>query len=101
MRYTPIHQCLLEVKSVGGAEFQPVVLNTTVALVMLIGPNLVWWPVVAYFIHKLLQWMFLRDPHLSRIFARYMKEGDLYDPWARANQFHSKRPTGVGRDLLC
>lgn len=101
MRSTAIHQCLLEVKSVGGAEFQPVVLNVTLALIMLIGPGLVWWVVVAYFVHKLLQWMFLRDPHLTRIFARYMKEADLYDPWPRANQLQNKRPTGVGRDLLC
>ena len=101
MRTTTIHHCLLEVKSVGGAEFQPVVFNVTLALIMVIGPELMWWPVVAYFIHKLLQWMFGRDPHLSRIFTRYMKEGDFYDPWPRANQTQNKRPVGAGRDLLC
>lgn len=101
MRTTPIHQCLLEVKSAGGAEFQPMVLNITVCLIMLIGPNMMWWPVIAYFAHKLLQWMFKRDPHMSRIFMRYMKEGDVYDPWPRANQRQNKRPMGAGRDLLC
>lgn len=100
-RTTAVHQCLLEVKSMGGAEFQPVILNITLGLVMLIGPAMVWWVVVTYFIHKFLQWMFVRDPHLSRIFTRYMKEGDLYDPWPRANQTVNKRPVGAGRDLLC
>ena len=101
MRTTPVHHCLLEVKSAGGAEFQPVVFNVAVCLIMLIGPNIMWWPGVSYFIHKLLEWMFNRDPYLSRIFVRYMKEGDIYDPWPHANQFHNKRPFGAGRDLPC
>lgn len=101
MRTTPVHSCLLEVKSAGGAEFVPVVANITIGLVMVMGPNLMWWPAVTYFVHKMLQWMFIRDPHLSQIFARYMKEGDLYDPWVRSNQYQNKRPIGAGRDLLC
>ena len=101
MRSTPLHQCLLETKSVAGAEFQPVVLNITVALMLVIGPGLIWWIGVAYVVHKFLQWMFRRDPHLSRIFTRYMKEGDLYDPWPRPSQFLNRRLIGAGRDLLC
>ncbi|ABD71948.1 hypothetical protein Rfer_4261 (plasmid) [Rhodoferax ferrireducens T118] len=101
MRATPIYQCLLEVKSVAGAEFQPVVINVTMGLVMVIGPGLTWWLAVTYFGHKLLQWMFGRDPHLSRIFTKYMKEGDFYDPWPKPSQHMNKRPFGAGRDLLC
>ena len=101
MRTTQVHHCLLEVKSVGGAEFQPVVFNITLCIIMIIGPGMFWWIGVAYFIHKLAQWMFSRDPHLSRIFAKYMREGDFYDPWQRANQIVNKRPVGAGRDLLC
>jgi|SRR5450830_876885 type IV secretory pathway TrbD component len=101
MRTTPVHQCLLEVKSVAGAEFQPVVINVTLALIMVIGPGITWWVAVAYFVHKFLQWMFGRDPHLSRIFAKYMKEGDFYDPWPKPGQILNKRPVGAGRDLLC
>lgn len=98
---TPIHGCLLEVKSAAGAEFVPTVANVTVALIMLMGPQLYWWVAVAYGMQKFTQWMFLRDPHLSQIFARYMREGDHYDPWPRAVQFVNKRPYGMGRDLLC
>lgn len=101
MRSTPVHNCLLEVKSAGGAEFMPVVFNVTVMVVMIIGPNIMWWPVVTYFVHKFLEWMFARDPHLSRIFAKYMKEGDVYDPWPKPSQIINKRPVGAGRDLLC
>lgn len=101
MRSTKIHHCLLEVKSVAGAEFQPVVLNVTLCLALLMGPNILWWPIPAYFIHKFLQWMFFKDPHLSRIFTKYLKEGDLYDPWPKPSQFVNKRPVGAGRDLLC
>jgi type IV secretory pathway TrbD component len=101
MRTTTVHACLLEVKSAAGAEFAPTVANLTVCLVMLIGPNLFWWPLVSYFLQKLLQWMFRKDPHLSLIFTRYMREGDHYDPWPRANQYVNKRPFGAGRDLLC
>jgi type IV secretion system protein TrbD len=101
MRTTPIHNCLLEIKSVAGAEFAPVIANVTIALMMVIGPGLMWWPALAYVIHKFLQWLFGRDPHLSRIFFRYMQEGDFYDPWPRATQTINKRPIGAGRDLLC
>jgi len=101
LRSTPVHRCLLEVKSAGGAEFAPTVGNITVCLVMLIGPNLFWWPVLSYFVHKLLQWMFYKDPQLSLIFLRYLREADVYDPWPQATQFINKRPFGAGRDLLC
>lgn len=101
MRTTQVHSCLLEIKSAGGAEFQPVVMNITLALIMLIGPELMWWPIISYFIHKFLQWLFGRDPHLSRIFFKYMREGDYYDPWPMAGQRMSRRPVNAGRDLLC
>ncbi len=101
LRQTNVHNCLLEVRSAGGAEFQPVVINVTVMLTILMGPNIMWWPAVTYVVHKLLQWMFNKDPYMSRIFVRYMREGDFFDPWPKANQFINKRPSGAGRDLLC
>ena len=102
MRSTPIHNCMLENKSMGGAEFMPVVANATVCLIMVIGPEFLWWPVISYFIHACLRWLYVRDPHLSQIFMRYVQEADHYDPWPRANQFSkTKRPYGAGRDLLC
>ena len=101
MRTTPGHQAMLEVKSAAGAEFAPTVANLTVCLIMLMGPNFYWWPLLACFVQKLLQWMFRRDPHLGLIFLRYMREGDRYDPWPRANQLLNKRPMGAARDLLC
>jgi type IV secretory pathway VirB3-like protein len=101
MRSTPVHACLLEVKSAAGAEFMPVVINVTVMVVMLIGPNIMWWPLLTYFVHKFFQWMFFRDPHLTRIFAKYLAEGDVYDPWPKPSQRINKRPVGAGRDLLC
>ena len=101
MRTTSIHTCLLEVKSADGAEFQPVVMNVTLCLIMIMGPGLMWWVVISYFIHKFLQWLFARDPFLTRIFFKYMKEADFYDPWPKASQRVNKRPMNAGRDLLC
>jgi|JI10StandDraft_1071094.scaffolds.fasta_scaffold58446_3 type IV secretory pathway TrbD component len=97
----PLYIALLEVKSAAGAEFIPVIANTTLALALLVGPGLYWWPAVAFFIHKLLQWMFGHDPYLIRIFLQYVREADHYEPWRNPRQAINKRPFGMGRDLPC
>lgn len=92
----------MEVKSTAGGEFAPTVFNVTLTLVMLMGPNLLWWPVVALAIQALLRWMFTVDSRASAVFMKYMREGDVYDPWPRAGQRQNRRPYGMGRGLpLC
>jgi type IV secretion system protein VirB3 len=100
-RSTIIHSSLLEVKSAGGAEFMPVVANVTIAFVMMIAPHFLWWPVVSWCIHKLLQYLFKVDERMFAVLFRYLNEGDYYDPWPRPGM-RNKRPYGMGRDLpLC
>ncbi len=101
MRVSHVHQCLLEVPAAGQAEFGPVLFNITFLLMMLVGPNLWWWLVISYLIHQVLRWMYRKDPYTSRIFVRYLKEADIYDPWVRAGQLTNIRPYGAGRELLC
>lgn len=100
-RSTIIHASLLEVKSTAGAEFLPVVANFTVTAMMFMGPHLLWWPVVAWCIHKLLQYLFKVDQRMFDVLFKYLGEGDFYDPWPRPGM-RNKRPYGMGRDLpLC
>jgi type IV secretory pathway TrbD component len=98
-RFTPIHRSLLEVKSTAGAEFAPAVLNFTVMLVMMMGPELLWWPLITLTIHAALRWMFARDDKLMLVYDRYRREADCYDPWPRPRQYVGKRPYGMGRNL--
>lgn len=101
-RASTVHRSLLETKSTAGAEFAPAVANVTLMMVMLMGPNLLWWPVITIGIQLFLKWMFGVDDRLSMVFMRYLREGDVYDPWPRANQSQNKRPFGMGRDIpLC
>ncbi|MCK6421760.1 MAG: VirB3 family type IV secretion system protein [Aquabacterium sp.] len=98
-RSTIVRRSLLETKSTAGAEFAPTVLNITLMLVMMMGPKLLWWPLIALVLHSLLKWMFGRDDKLTLVFARYSREADVYDPWPRPRQVENKRPYGMGRDL--
>lgn len=100
-RRTPIRHSLMEIKSTWGAEFLLTLMNVTLCFVMVMGPRFVWWPLVMWFIQKLLQWNFRRDPQMSLVVLRYIGEGDHYDPWPRATT-KTKRPLGLGRDVpLC
>lgn len=101
VRSTPVYRSLLEVRSTAGAEFLLTLGNITVCAVMLLGPRLYWWVAVAYVCQKIFQWMYSRDPQLAIVMARYLREGDVYDPWPRHGS-NVKRPLGLGRDLpLC
>lgn len=98
---TPVRRSLLEVKSTAGAEFYAVVVNVAVAGIMLMGPRMVWWLVVAYFGHQFLKYLFTIDEQFFAVLVRYLREGDVYDPWPRPGM-KNKRPYGMGRGLpLC
>jgi type IV secretory pathway TrbD component len=100
-RSTPIHKSLHEVKSTWGAEFVPTIANVALLGVMVMGPRFYWWPVVTIAAQQVLKWLFSRDPQMSLVFSKYMREGDTYDPWPRPNN-RNKRPVGAGRDIpLC
>lgn len=55
---------------------------------------------IALVIHYFCRWLFKQDPDRVEVFEMYRKQGDVYDPWPRANT-EAKRPDGFGRDLLC
>ncbi len=100
-RSTPVHHSLHEIKTTWGAEFLLTLINVTLCIVMVMGPKMIWWIGMMWFIQKLLQWNFKRDPQMSRVLLKYLSEGDCYDPWPRANS-KVKRPYGLARDLpLC
>lgn len=100
-RSTPVRRSLLEVKSTAGAELMPVVVNVTITGMMLMGPRLLWWLVVMYFVHQLLKYLFTVDQQMFAVLRKYLFEGDVYDPWPRPGM-RNKRPYGMVRELpLC
>ena len=50
--------------------------------------------------HLFFRWLYRSDAALLRAYLRYLKEADLYDPWAREAVTHV-RPEGFGRRLHC
>jgi len=51
-------------------------------------------------LHLFFRWLYRSDAALLRAYLRYLKEADLYDPWARQGVV-SDRPEGFGRRLHC
>jgi type IV secretory pathway TrbD component len=51
-------------------------------------------------LHLFFRWLYRMDPALLRAYLRYVKEADVYDPWARASVI-GRRPDGFGRGLHC
>ncbi|MGE5866023.1 MAG: VirB3 family type IV secretion system protein [Rhizobacter sp.] len=47
-----------------------------------------------------LRWVYRKDAVLLKAFLKYLKQADLYDPWARLPVMAS-RPEGFGRGLFC
>ena len=51
-------------------------------------------------LHLFFRWLYRSDAALLRAYLRYLKEADLYDPWAR-DPVIDVRPEGFGRRLHC
>ncbi|MFO0433073.1 MAG: VirB3 family type IV secretion system protein [bacterium] len=100
-RATPVFEALIVPKLLAGADRRLTILNGTVALGLLLAAGWWWWAGIALAVQALFKWLTARDPHLFAAYRRYLAEGDVYDPFARAFQRNNVRPEGFGRDTLC
>lgn len=100
-RATPVRLSLLEVKTIAGVEDRLAILNATFALAIVMGTGLWPWLAVALALHVLAARLTRYDPYLRRIYIRFARQADRYDPWPRVAPACARRPPGFGRDLLC
>lgn len=100
MRSNKIHTSLHEVRSAAGVELIPLVWNISICAIMFIGPpKIVLWPLITLIVHRLLQYLFRKDPKMCAILWRYRSEADRYDPWPQRVKKSARRPYGMGRDI--
>ena len=84
-----------------GAEFGLALINIMFAGVMLLGAGLWQLGLVALGIHLLLVMLHKYDPKLKRVYLRYMRQGDIYDPFPGFDQKRNERPEGFARNFPC
>ena len=99
-RATPLHISLNEPKLLAGANHHLTIMNGVITFVFVMGPGFLWWIGVAFVIQAVLKWANRKDPALLAIYLKYDKQGDVYEPWIKANQKRNLRPEGFGRNVL-
>jgi len=100
-RKTRIFVNVSDIKTLAGAEFGLALINIMFTGVMLLGAGL--WQIlpVAAGIHVLLVMLHKFDPKLKAVYLRYMRQGDVYDPFPGFDQKRSIRPEGFARNFPC
>lgn len=100
-RKTRIFVNVSEIKTLAGAEFGLALINIMFAGVMLLGAGIWQMALVAVGIHILLVMLHKYDPILKRVYLRYMRQGDIYDPFPGFDQKRNIRPEGFARNFPC
>lgn len=100
-RTTPIHTSLTEVPTLGGVEYPLAIFNGTVSMVFLMGMNMPWFIIVGIIVHVLLSHITKRDPHIRKIYQKYITQGWRYDPWPSPEPGRHPRPDGFAPLEMC
>ncbi len=100
-RKTRIFVNVSEIRTLAGAEFGLAVVNVMFTGVMLLGAGIWQMLFVAAGIHLLLVMLHRYDPKLKRVYLRYMRQGDIYDPFPGFDQKRNIRPEGFARNYPC
>lgn len=100
-RYCTVHRSLNEEKTLAGAERGLVIVNVTVAGAVVMAFESWLWVPVAFMIHAFLVWLHKQDPLIRKIYLRYNRQKDRYDPWPHAMDTLNSRPDGFDKGNLC
>lgn len=100
-RATRVHKSLLEIKTIGGVERKMAIANATISVALVMGTEQPLFLLLWIGIHFFLMWVTKKDPFALKIYTRYTKQGDVYDPWPRRIVKRNQRPEGFGRNMLC
>jgi type IV secretion system protein TrbD len=100
-RQTVVHRSLQEIKTVGGVEDRLAILNGVITLAIMMGMRIYIYLVVGICLHYVMRYITRRDPYTRRIYMRYNRQWDAYDPWPHKKQLNHIRPEGCGKGMLC
>lgn len=100
-RASAVHKSLLEIKTYGGVEKGMAVANGTLAAALGMGTEEPAFLLLAIAVHFFLMWLTKKDPFTVKVYMRYAKMGDIYDPWPKRTMKRNARPEGFGKGLLC
>lgn len=96
MRRAVFRRSMIGAKTLGGVEYPLAVANLTFALMMVLAAHLWLWVLAAAGFHGVLAQAYRADPDMRRVYARYVRQGVRYEPWAGENA-RNRRPVGFGR----
>lgn len=100
-RASAVHKSLLEIKTLGGVEKRMAIANGTFAAALTMGTEQPMFILLAIGVHFFLMWVTKKDPFLLMVYTRYVRMGDIYEPWVKRSIKRNPRPEGFGRNLLC
>lgn len=100
-RLSPVYRSLNEEKTLAGAERGLVIVNVTAAAsIVMVFESWAWVP-VAFGIHAFLVWLHKQDPLMRKVYLRYNRQKDRYDPWPHSKDTLNSRPEGFDKGNLC
>lgn len=99
-RRTTFHKSLIQIKTIAGVESRLFLANATITVALVQALANFWLLSVGFFLHAFFYWLTKKEPLVIKIYARYNRQGDRYDPWPKHTQRLNLRPRGFGRGLL-
>lgn len=101
LRESKVYTSLHKVKTICGAPVEMTLPNGLLCVNLAI---LLKTPIVLVFfiaLHALAAYSSKRDPLFLKIYTRFTRQRDRYDPWPHVPQKINKRPPGFSRENLC
>lgn len=89
------------VPTLAGAEKSLAAANLAITLAFVMAVGIWQWALVGPVVHAFLVWLTKRDPLSRKIYIRYRRQGDRYDPWPATGGQFNPRPRGFCQGVLC
>lgn len=99
-RRTTFHKSLTQIKTIAGVESRLFLGNATITVALVQALANVWFVIFGFILHAFFYWLTKKEPLIIKIYGRFNRQGDRYDPWPRSNQRFNQRPRGFGRGML-
>ena len=100
-RTSVLHESLVSPLLIAGVEKPFVIVNVTLTLVLVADLHMLGWFPLSVLVHLFLVQMTREDPFTRRIYIRYNRQADSYEPWPHARTSGKGRPNGFSRGMPC
>ncbi len=100
-RTSVLHESLVSPLLIAGVEKPFVIVNVTLTLVLVADLHMLGWLPLSVLAHMFLMHMTREDPFTRRIYIRYNRQADSYEPWPHARTLGRGRPSGFSKGVPC